>query len=251
MTLEFYNFDFSVVNDDNNIETKVFDDGVLITFTGKENGVFFPYESGTNTLQSPIVGMFEDEAMPLVKYIVEKYKLLTLAVGDFSDATSRLVAAFFCSEDESIGDAIIEDYATLEMLVFAEEYGWSAEFIAYLETVRKAAREILCVKNSYAVGDIVKFDFCDEEMIYVLYGKVIYVDKLHAIVHIPAESKRFVCLLNRNSIPHNVVSDIIGQSIETVTDNERDEFVDMMDPYSYLAIDPFSRTWINPNSIFE
>ena len=75
MKLEFYpDFDLKVVEVDNNLESKVCNDGVLVAFTGEENGVFFPYESDTNSLTQPIIGVFEDEMMPLVRYIVEKYK---------------------------------------------------------------------------------------------------------------------------------------------------------------------------------
>ena len=74
MKLEFYpDFDLKVVEVDNNLESKVCNDGVLVAFTGEENGVFFPYESDTNSLTQPIIGVFEDEMMPLVRYIVEKY----------------------------------------------------------------------------------------------------------------------------------------------------------------------------------
>ncbi len=251
MKLEFYpDFDLKVVDVDNNIESKLFDDGVLLTFVGKEDGVFFPYEKGGNTMPNPMVGVLEDESMPLVKYIVEKYKLLTLAIDGFSNVTSRL-AGFIFSEDELVYDAVVEDYATLEMLAFAEEYGWSAEFMAHLEARRKASRERLGVKDCYALGDVVKLDFCDDEKIGVRYGKVIYVDKLHAIVHLTADSIQQMSL-NRNCIPHDVVSNIIGQPIETVIEHDYDKFIDMMDAYSYLATDPHSPgTWINPNNIYE
>lgn len=258
MKLEFYpDFDLKVLEVDNNIEAKVFDDGVLITFTGEEDGVFFPYEgmfsrqeSDTNPLPYPVVGELEDGAMPLVRYIVEEYNLLTCAIGDFFDAASRC-ARFMLCDDTDIIDAVIDDYATHEMLAFADEYGWSAEFIAHLKTIRKAAREKLGVKDSYEVGDVVKFDFCDDEMIYSQYGKVIYVDKLHTIVHVTSHTKQLMSL-NRNSIPHDVVSDIICQDIKTVIERDYDEFIDMMDPYSYLAFSPFSpETWINPNTTYE
>ncbi len=251
MVLEFYSkFDLKVVDVDDNIETKVFDDGVLLTFTGEENGLFFPYENGSNTMPVPMRCVLEDEAIPLVKYIVEKYDLLIGAVDNFYKVASRCACFIYC-EDEEISDAAIEDYATLEMLAYADVYGWSAEFIAHLKTIRKAAREKLCVKDSYAVGDVVEFNFCDDEMIYSQHGKVIYVDKLHAIVHVTARTKQLMGL-NRNSMPHDEVSKIIGQPIETIIKHDYDEFIDMMDPASYLAVSAFaSYAWINPNWIFE
>ena len=248
MKLEFYpDFDLKVVDVDDNIEAKVFDDGILVTFTGEENGVFFPYESDADSMPHPMVGVFEGEAMPLVRYIVEKYNLLVCAIDDFFDAASRCTRFMF----SDIIDEVIDDYATLEMLAFADEYGWSAEFTAHLRTIRKSAREKLGVKDSYEVGDVVKFDFCADEMIHSQYGKVIYVDKLHTIVHVTSHTKQLMSL-NRNPIPHEVVSDIICQDIETVIEHDYDKFIDMMDPYSYLAVDPFSpETWISSNTIYE
>lgn len=257
MKLEFYpDFDLKIAEVDNNIETKVFDDGVLVTFTGEENGVFFPYEgalfrdeSNTNPLPYPVVGVLEGGAMPLVRYIVEKYNLLTCAYDDFFDAASRC-ARFMCCDDSEILAAVIDDYATLEMLAFADEYGWSGEFMVHLKAVRKAAREKLCVKDSYVVGDVVEFNFCGNEMISSQYGRVIYVDKLHTIVHVTANTRQLMSL-NRDYIPHDVVSDIICQDIETVIEHDYDRFIDMMDPYSYLPANPLSSgDWINPNSIF-
>lgn len=247
MKLEFYhNFDLKVLYVDNNIETKVFDDGVLVTFTGKENGIFFPYESDTNSIPHPIVGVLEDETIPLVRYIVEKYNLMICAIDDFFDAASSC-ARFILCDDTDIIDAAIDDYATHEMLAFTDEYGWSAEFVDRLKAIRKAAREKLGVKDGYVVGDVVKFDFCGDEMIHSQYGKVVYVDKLHTIVHVTTNTKQLMSL-NRNSIPHDDVSDIIG----TVIEHDYDKFIDMMDPYSYLATDPFSSgTWISPNIIYE
>jgi hypothetical protein len=250
MKLEFYpDFDLKVVDIDNNIETKVFDDGVLVTFAGEKNGVFFPYESDTNSIPYPMVGELEDEAIPLVRYIVEKYNLLTCAIDDFFDAASHCARFIWLCENPDILDAVIDDYATHEMLAFANKYGWSDEFIVHLKAVRKAAREELGVKDSYVVGDIVKFDLCGEELIHSQYGKVIYVDKQHTIVHVTAYTMQLMDL-NRNYIPHDVVSGIICQDIGAIIEHDYDKFIDMMDPNSYLAVDPFSPdTWITPNTI--
>lgn len=251
MKLEFYpDFDLKVVEVDNNLETKVCNDGVLVAFTGEKNGVFFPYESDTNSLTQPIIGVFEDEMMPLVRYIVEKYNLLTCAHDDFAEAALRCARFVGCEDAEVVG-AVIDDYATLEMLAYADKYGWSAGFIDRLKAIRKVAREKLRVKDSYTVGDVVKFDFCGDEMIHSQYGKVIYIDKLHTIVHATADTKQLISL-NRNDIPHDVVSEIIGQPIKAIIEHDYDMFIDMMDPYSYLATDPFSSgTLISTNTIYE
>lgn len=248
MTFEFYHdFNLKILDVDDNIETKVFDDGVLVTFVGEENGVFFPYESGTNSMPFPIAGEVEDVAMPLMRYIVEKYNLLICGIGLYSNAAIRCCSFDKDSTAEDFLHAVIEDYATFEMLTNADKYSWSAEYIVHLKTVRKAARERLGVKESYQVGDVVKFDFCDDELIHSQYGKVIYVDKLRTIVHVTAHTRQLMCL-NRESIPHDVVSVIIGQPIENVIERDYDQFIDMMDPESYLATNPFSSgTWIDPS----
>ena len=136
-------------------------------------------------------------------------------------------------------DLIFDDFATLEMLNFSDEYGWSNEFIEKLSAHRRQIRAELGVKVDYSVGDRVIFDYCGADATSMMSGKVIFADKHHAIVQVPSYTYGLAAEFNRNTMPLEQVEAIVGKPISEIKMYEYDRFVDMYNALTYIAENPF------------
>lgn len=87
----------------------------------------------------------------------------------------------------------------------------------------------------YKIGDKVSFDYAGPDMTSLMYGSVIYVDTEHIIVRVPCRTKGLAGDFNRNYLDAKEVESILGKDINSVKVYEHDVFVDMMNPFTYLA----------------
>jgi hypothetical protein len=175
-------------------------------------------------------------SLALLKHLAERYGYLMLAakmfygVGeDFCNAVLRNLPA-----DTENGVMAFIDFATLEMLNFSDEYELSKDFCDRLLAMRKQNRAELDVKNEYAVGDIVTFDYCGGDATSLMNGKVIFADKHHAIVQVPCYTYQLAAGINRDTMPLDQVETIVGKPISEIKQNEYDCFVDMYNALTFL-----------------
>ena len=232
------------------LNAKESDGGFWVSFKDQEERLFFYTEEEYNPDFTFACNVGEG-ALPLLKYVVEKHKLLVCADGAFADAANTYYTYFSSGDDFDFGEAVWSDYATHEMLAFAKEYGWSEEFLAQIKEWRKECRAQLGMKDSYEVGETVLFNYCEEDEYFLTKsGKVIYVDDLHAIAQVSEYTLQLIAGLNREGIPHEEVERIVGRPIDTILHQPFDKFINLYDPSSYLAKDPFCRCeWLSPFNV--
>ena len=160
-------------------------------------------------------------SVAVLKHLAEHHDHLMIAsdmfYGKGEDLFDDMLKNMF---DESFySDLVFDDFATLEMLNFSDEYGWSNEFIEKLSAYRRQIRAELGVKVDYSVGDRVSFDYCGADATSMMSGKVIFADKHHAIVQVPSYTYGLAAEFNRNTMPLEQVEAIVGKPIsETKND---------------------------------
>lgn len=91
----------------------------------------------------------------------------------------------------------------------------------------------------YNLGDKVNFPYTGPDQTSLMSGSVIYVDTEHIIVRVPCSTCDFTRDFNRNCLDAEEVEAILGTDINSVKVYEHDVFVDMMNPFTYLAYDVF------------
>jgi hypothetical protein len=115
------------------------------------------------------------ESSPLLKYMAETYDLLIGGDGCLNDAGGRAWFYGHSLPEDSV-EILFEEYATTEMIQFREVYGWSEEFIEHLKYIRSKNRQMLGVKDTYNLNDIVVFEYCGPDYTISISGRVIFVD---------------------------------------------------------------------------
>ena len=180
-------------------------------------------------------------SVAVLKHLAEHHDYLMIAsdmfYGKGEDLFDDMLKNMF---DESFySDLVFDDFATLEMLNFSDEYGWSNEFIEKLSAYRRQIRAELGAKVDYSVGDRVSFDYCGADATSMMSGKVIFVDKHHAIVQIPSYTYGLAAEFNRNTMPLEQVEAIVGKPISEIKMYEYDRFVDMYNALTFIAENPF------------
>lgn len=178
-----------------------------------------------------------------LKHLAEKYGYLMIAADMLYKTGDVFFEAYQSSvlNEEALYDAdnVFTDFATLEMLNFSEEYGWSKSFYNRLVKLRKQTRTALDVKNEYKVGDEVSFLYCGVNAASVMSGQVIFADKHHVIVHISCYTLQLAADINRNTMSPEDVEAIVGKPISEIKENEHDRFIDMYNPLVFVPYNIF------------
>lgn len=179
------------------------------------------------------------ESAPLLKYMAEKYDLLIGGYGCLNDAGGRAWSYGSSLPEDSV-EILFEEYATTEMIEFREAYGWSEEFIEHLKDIRSKNRQMLGMKETYKLNDVVRFEYCGPDCTASMSGRVIFVDNEHTLVHIPFYTFQQAADINRNCLDYESVEKITGMSVEKIKMYEFDRFIDMADPATFIPSDTFS-----------
>ena len=179
------------------------------------------------------------ESAPLLKYIAEKYDLLIGGYGCLNDAGGRAWSYGSSLPEDSV-EILFEEYATTEMIEFREAYGWSEEFIEHPKDIRSKNRQMLGMKDTYKLNDVVRFEYCGPDYTISMSGRVIFVDNEHTLVHMPFYTFQQAADINRNCLDYESVEKITGMSVEKIKVYEFDRFIDMADPATFIPSDTFS-----------
>ena len=179
------------------------------------------------------------ESAPLLKYMAEKYDLLIGGYGCLNDAGGRAWSYGTSLPEDSV-EILFEEYATTEMIEFREAYGWSEEFIEHLKDIRSKNRQMLGMKETYKLNDVVRFEYCGPDYTISMSGRVIFVDNEHTLVHMPFYTFQQAADINRNCLDYESVEKITGMSVEKIKVYEFDRFIDMADPATFIPSDTFS-----------
>jgi hypothetical protein len=179
------------------------------------------------------------ESAPLLKYMAEKYDLLIGGYGCLNDAGGRAWSYGSSLPEDSV-EILFEEYATTEMIEFREAYGWSEEFIEHLKDIRSKNRQMLGMKETYKLNDVVRFEYCGPDYTISMSGRVIFVDNEHTLVHMPFYTFQQAADINRNCLDYESVEKITGMSVEKIKVYEFDRFIDMADPATFIPSDTFS-----------
>ena len=178
------------------------------------------------------------ESAPLLKYIAEKYDLLIGGDGCLNDAGGRAWFYGHSLPEDSV-EILFEEYATTEMIEFREAYGWSEEFIEHLKDIRSKNRQMLGVKETYKLNDIVRFEYCGPDNSIAISGRVVFVDDEHIIVNIPFDTVQKAADINRDCLDYELVEQITGTPVSNLKEYEYDRFVDLKNPATYLPYETF------------
>lgn len=180
-------------------------------------------------------------SMDILKHLAEKYNHLFIASDmlyskgkEFADNLLRNIG-----NDASNSVMAFIDFATLEMLNFSGEYGWSKSFYNRLTKLRNQNRAEMGVKTEYIIGESVRFDYCGPDATSSMNGRVIFADKHHAIVQVPCYTRLLAIDFNRNTMPIEEVELILGRPISEIRENEFDCFVDMYNALTFIAEEIF------------
>ena len=180
-------------------------------------------------------------SMAILKHLAEKHNHLFVASDmlyckgvEFAENILRNIG-----DDASNSVMAFIDFATLEMLNFSGEYGWSKSFYNHLIKLRNQNRAEMGVKTEYIVGESVSFDFCGPDATSLMNGRVIFTDKHHAIVQVPCRTHLLAAGFNRNTMPIEQVELILGRPISEIRENEYDCFVDMCNALTFIAKEIF------------
>ena len=173
------------------------------------------------------------ESAPLLKYMAETYDLLIGGDGCMDDAGGR-AWHYGSGLPEDAVEILFEEYATTEMIEFREDYGWSEEFIEHLKDIRSKNRQMLGMKDTYKLNDVVRFEYCGPDNSIAISGRVVFVDDEHIIVNIPLAAD-----FNRYCLDYELVEQITGTPVSNLKKYEYDRFVDLKDPATYLPYNTF------------
>ncbi|MBQ2027214.1 MAG: hypothetical protein II214_04880 [Alistipes sp.] len=180
-------------------------------------------------------------SMAILKHLAEKFNYLFIASdmlygkgAEFAENILRNIGG-----DASNSVMAFIDFATLEMLNFSGEYGWSKSFYNRLTKLRNQNRAEMDVKTEYIVGESVRFDYCGPDATSLMNGRVIFTDKHHAIVQVPCSTYHLAADFNRNTMPIEQVESILGRPISEIRENEFDCFVDMYNSLTFITKEIF------------
>ena len=172
----------------------------------------------------------------VLRHLAEMYDLLLAGDGCMDDAGGR-AWHYSSGLPEDAVEILFEEYATTEMIEFREDYGWSEEFIEHLKDIRSKNRQMLGMKDTYKLNDVVRFEYCGPDNSAAISGRVVFVDDEHIIVNIPFYSK--ATDFNRYCLDYELVEQITGTPVSNLKKDKNDRFVDLKDPATYLPYDTF------------
>ena len=168
--------------------------------------------------------------------MAETYDLLIGGDGCMDDAGGR-AWHYGSGLPEDAVEILFEEYATTEMIEFREDYGWSEEFIEHLKDIRSKNRQMLGMKDTYKLNDVVRFEYCGPDNSAAISGRVVFVDDEHIIVNIPFNTK--AADFNRDCLDYELVEQITGTPVSNLKKYEYDRFVDLKNPATYLPYNTF------------
>lgn len=230
-----YPLDMEELKKDEKLNVVTDEGGYLIYLQENNEASIYAY----NLEQYQDYFCMHSESAPLLKYMAEKYDLLIGGYGCLNDAGGRAWSYGSSLPEDSV-EILFEEYATTEMIEFREAYGWSEEFIEHLKDIRSKNRQMLGMKDTYKLNDVVRFEYCGPDYTISLSGRVIFVDNEHTLVHIPFYTFQQAADINRNCLDYESVEKITGMSVEKIKVYEFDRFIDMADPATFIPSDTFS-----------
>lgn len=230
-----YPLDMEELKKDEKLNVVTDEGGYLIYLQENNEASIYAY----NLEQYQDYFCMHSESAPLLKYMAEKYDLLIGGYGCLNDAGGRAWSYGSSLPEDSV-EILFEEYATTEMIEFREAYGWSEEFIEHLKDIRSKNRQMLGMKDTYKLNDVVRFEYCGPDYTISLSGRVIFVDNEHTLVHMPFYTFQQAADINRNCLDYESVEKITGMSVEKIKVYEFDRFIDMADPATFIPSDTFS-----------
>lgn len=230
-----YPLDMEELKKDEKLNVVTDEGGYLIYLQENNEASIYAY----NLEQYQDYFCMHSESAPLLKYMAEKYDLLIGGYGCLNDAGGRAWSYGSSLPEDSV-EILFEEYATTEMIEFREAYGWSEEFIEHLKDIRSKNRQMLGMKDTYKLNDVVRFEYCGPDCTVSMSGRVIFVDNEHTLVHIPFYTFQQAADINRNCLDYESVEKITGMSVEKIKVYEFDRFIDMADPATFIPSDTFS-----------
>ena len=230
-----YPLDMEELKKDEKLNVVTDEGGYLIYLQENNEASIYAY----NLEQYQDYFCMHSESAPLLKYMAEKYDLLIGGYGCLNDAGGRAWSYGSSLPEDSV-EILFEEYATTEMIEFREAYGWSEEFIEHLKDIRSKNRQMLGMKETYKLNDVVRFEYCGPDYTISMSGRVIFVDNEHTLVHIPFYTFQQAADINRNCLDYESVEKITGMSVEKIKVYEFDRFIDMADPATFIPSDTFS-----------
>jgi hypothetical protein len=230
-----YPLDMEELKKDEKLNVVTDEGGYLIYLQENNEASIYAY----NLEQYQDYFCMHSESAPLLKYMAEKYDLLIGGYGCLNDAGGRAWSYGSSLPEDSV-EILFEEYATTEMIEFREAYGWSEEFIEHLKDIRSKNRQMLGMKETYKLNDVVRFEYCGPDYTISMSGRVIFVDNEHTLVHMPFYTFQQAADINRNCLDYESVEKITGMSVEKIKVYEFDRFIDMADPATFIPSDTFS-----------
>jgi hypothetical protein len=230
-----YPLDMEELKKDEKLNVVTDEGGYLIYLQENNEASIYAY----NLEQYQDYFCMHSESAPLLKYMAEKYDLLIGGYGCLNDAGGRAWSYGSSLPEDSV-EILFEEYATTEMIEFREAYGWSEEFIEHLKDIRSKNRQMLGMKDTYKLNDVVRFEYCGPDYTISMSGRVIFVDNEHTLVHMPFYTFQQAADINRNCLDYESVEKITGMSVEKIKVYEFDRFIDMADPATFIPSDTFS-----------
>jgi hypothetical protein len=230
-----YPLDMEELKKDEKLNVVTDEGGYLIYLQENNEASIYAY----NLEQYQDYFCMHSESAPLLKYMAEKYDLLIGGYGCLNDAGGRAWSYGSSLPEDSV-EILFEEYATTEMIEFREAYGWSEEFIEHLKDIRSKNRQMLGMKDTYKLNDVVRFEYCGPDCTVSMSGRVIFVDNEHTLVHMPFYTFQQAADINRNCLDYESVEKITGMSVEKIKVYEFDRFIDMADPATFIPSDTFS-----------
>ena len=230
-----YPLDMEELKKDEKLNVVTDEGGYLIYLQENNEASIYAY----NLEQYQDYFCMHSESAPLLKYMAEKYDLLIGGYGCLNDAGGRAWSYGSSLPEDSV-EILFEEYATTEMIEFREAYGWSEEFVEHLKDIRSKNRQMLGMKDTYKLNDVVRFEYCGPDYTISMSGRVIFVDNEHTLVHMPFYTFQQAADINRNCLDYESVEKITGMSVEKIKVYEFDRFIDMADPATFIPSDTFS-----------
>ena len=229
-----YPLDMEELKKDEKLNVVTDEGGYLISLQDNNEASIYAY----NLEQYQDYFSMHSESAPLLKYMAEKYDLLIGGDGCLNDAGGRAWFYGHSLPEDSV-EILFKEYATTEMIEFREAYGWSGEFIEHLKDIRSKNRQMLGIKETYKLNDIVRFEYCGPDCTTCMSGRVIFVDNEHILVHIPFYTHQAAADINRECLDYEHVEKITGMPIEKIKNYEYDRFIDLADLATCLPRDAF------------
>ena len=93
--------------------------------------------------------------------------------------------------------------------------------------------------RKYNVGEVIDFYFVGPDMSSQTGGRVIYASDEHVIVRVACYTYLLKDDFSREGLPYEEVERITGHNIDSLKVHDFDVFVDLMNPFTYMAADQF------------